>query len=84
MRLNCTPVAGFCRFLLASAAVISVGLSIFATSAVAQDRDHDRDRVFWPGNLVVSRSVYDNNPANVQVGEVLPPNCASTQGGCSA
>ena len=84
MRLNRTPVAGFCRFLLASAAVISVGLSIFATSAVAQDRDHDRDRVFWPGNLVVSRSVYDNNPANVQVGEVLPPNCASTQGGCSA
>jgi hypothetical protein len=34
--------------------------------------------------LVVSRSVYDNNPNNVKVGEILPPNCASTTGGCSA
>lgn len=39
---------------------------------------------FYPGNLVVSRSVYDNNAANVTVGEILPPNCASTQGGCAA
>ena len=39
---------------------------------------------FWPGNLVVSRSVYDNNPNNVQVGQILPPNCAATTGGCSA
>src|SRR6202034_2887465 len=39
---------------------------------------------FFPGNLVVSRSVYDNNPNNVTVGEILPPNCASTQGGCGA
>lgn len=39
--------------------------------------------VFFPGNLVVSRSVYDNNPNNVTVGETLPPNCASTTGGCS-
>src|SRR5689334_4382189 len=38
---------------------------------------------FAPGNLVVSRSVYDNNPSNVQVGEMLPPNCDKTQGGCS-
>jgi hypothetical protein len=39
---------------------------------------------FFPGNLVVTRSYYDNNANNVKVGEVLPPNCASTQGGCSA
>src|SRR5208283_1143379 len=39
--------------------------------------------VFFSGNLVVSRSVYDNNPNNVTVGETLPPNCASTTGGCS-
>jgi hypothetical protein len=32
---------------------------------------------FLPGNLVVSRSVYDNRPANVQVGDALPPNCVS-------
>ena len=39
---------------------------------------------FTPGNLVVSRSVYDGNPANVKVGTILPPNCATTTGGCSA
>jgi hypothetical protein len=33
--------------------------------------------LFLPGNLVVSRSVYDNNPNNVSVGETLPPNCTS-------
>jgi hypothetical protein len=30
----------------------------------------------YPGSLVVSRSVYDNNPDNVTIGEQLPPNCA--------
>jgi hypothetical protein len=38
---------------------------------------------FYPGKLVVSRSVYDNNPNNIQVGTILPPNCASTSGGCA-
>jgi hypothetical protein len=37
-----------------------------------------------PGNLVVSRSVYDNQASNVVVGSILPPNCTSTTGGCSA
>src|SRR6516164_665258 len=32
----------------------------------------------FPGNLVVSRSVYDNNPSNVQVGMTLPPNCTNS------
>ena len=41
-------------------------------------------RVFLPDNLVVSRTVYDNNAGNVIVGTVLPPNCAATTGGCSA
>src|SRR5208282_6887888 len=36
--------------------------------------------IFLPGNLVVSRSVYDNNPNNVTVNEQLPPNC--TSGNC--
>ena len=36
---------------------------------------------FVPGNLVLSTSVYDNNPANVQAGvTVLPPGCTS---GCA-
>jgi hypothetical protein len=37
---------------------------------------------FTPGNLVVSRSVYDNNRRNVQLGQVLPPNCTTPPGGC--
>ncbi len=39
---------------------------------------------FTPGNLVVSRSVYDGNPANVKIGTILPPGCAMTTGGCGA
>ncbi len=39
---------------------------------------------FQPGNLLVSRSVYDDNPNNVAVGQVLPPGCANTTGGCGA
>ena len=43
----------------------------------------DRDFLL-PRNLVVSRSVYDNNPNNLQVGvTVLPPNCVETSGSCS-
>jgi hypothetical protein len=32
---------------------------------------------FAPGNLLVSRSAYDDNPGNVQVGATLPPGCTS-------
>ena len=38
---------------------------------------------FFPGNIVLSRSVYDNNPNNVQVGQALPPNCPPASGGCT-
>ena len=67
-----------------------LGIAFLALSAGAQQQQHNQDRDhqdaphFWPGNLVVSRSVYDNNPANVKVGTILPPNCASTTGGCGA
>ena len=38
----------------------------------------DEDGVqFRPGNLLLSRSVYDNNPANIAVGTQLPPNCVA-------
>jgi hypothetical protein len=60
------------RALLLIAATVPAG----AVAASAQT-------YFSPGNLVVSRSVYDNNPNNVKVGEILPPNCQATQGGCS-
>ena len=43
-----------------------------ATGALADD-----DGIgFRPGNLLISRSVYDNNPTNVVAGTtLLPPNC---------
>ena len=44
-----------------------------ATGALADDDDAG----FRPGNLLISRSVYDNNPANVAVGTALPPNCVA-------
>ena len=37
---------------------------------------------FLPGNLVISRSTYGNDPSAVTVGMTLPPNCASTSVGC--
>jgi hypothetical protein len=66
-------------------AVLSLlGLSTAASLNAQSFFSDDHDPVFFPNNLVVSRSVYDNNPANVKVGTILPPNCASTTGGCSA
>ncbi|HEY6412665.1 MAG TPA: hypothetical protein VIX42_03195 [Edaphobacter sp.] len=69
-----------------SAAIFSLCVLAASIPSNAQDArfDKDRDFFFFPGNLVVSRSVYDNNPNNVKVGTILPPNCASTTGGCSA
>jgi hypothetical protein len=49
-------------------------LSVFRASA------QNGSTYFYPGNLVVSRSVYDNNPDNIQVGTILPPNCTT---GCA-
>src|SRR5260221_521729 len=45
-----------------------------ATGAFADDDDIN----FRPGNLLISRSVYDNNPASVVAGTtLLPPNCVA-------
>jgi len=42
-------------------AAVSFGALFAAVPALAQDFPGERDRFFfWPGNLVVSRSVYDN------------------------
>src|SRR3984893_17964295 len=67
-RLSCRTQAFRCG------AAITVLLSgiVGAASAFADDDDVD----LKPGNLLVSRSVYDNNPANVVAGVTqLPPNC---------
>ena len=62
-------------------ALLPLGISL---AAVAQEPQNGHDAAFQPGNLVVSRSVYDNLSANVQVGSILPPGCAQTTGGCGA
>lgn len=69
-----------------STAILSLGVLAASIPASAQNfhSHNDRDAVFFPGNLVVSRSVYDNKASNVKVGTVLPPGCANTTGGCSA
>jgi hypothetical protein len=45
------------------------------STALADDDDGD----FRPGNLLVSRVVYDNNPNNIVAGvTLLPPNCVGS------
>ena len=58
--------------------VAFVLIALVSASAYAFDQEFF---FFIPGNLVVSRSVYDNNPNNVTVGETLPPGCTS---GCGS
>ena len=73
-----TPSQPFARTLLATFAALSPVL------AAAQNTPANVTNRLYPNNLVVSRSVYDNNPANVTLGEILPPNCPPATGGCSA
>jgi len=61
--------------------LVVIGLVILTGVVVAAAQNGSS--YFEPGNLVVSRSVYDNNPNNVKVGQILPPNCQVTQAGCS-
>lgn len=71
---------------------IGMALAAAFSGVAAADNDSALDRdghfrqghFFIPGNLVVSRSVYDNKASNVVVGTILPPNCAATTGGCGA
>lgn len=66
----------------APVAALAVAAVAFPLSLSAQHRDRDGGQQFYPGNLVVSRSVYDNRASNVTVGQALPPNCPSASGGC--
>src|SRR5690348_17603844 len=59
--------------------VLIVFLTASSLTANAEDK-HGRDdqhKHFIPHNLIISRSVYDNNAANIAVGAVLPPGCVS-------
>jgi len=63
-------------------ALLFVIVSLAALTGVLARTAHGDSAFFLPGNLVVSRSVYDNNSNNVQVGMALPPNCPLASGGC--
>jgi hypothetical protein len=63
-------------------AILSLATLATSNPANAEDRDNTHIR-FFSGNLVVSRSVYDNNASNVTIGAPLPTNCASTVGPCA-
>jgi hypothetical protein len=63
-----------------------IALSLIAVSAgaYAQQIGFGSASPFFPGLLVVSRSVYDNLSSNVQPGTVLPPNCPAATATCGA
>lgn len=67
--------AAFARFRRTSVTSLTVLLTTLPVAA------QEGAEFFVPGNLVVSRSVYDNNADNIAVGTVLPPLCTS---GCAA
>jgi hypothetical protein len=66
------------------AAMAVAVLSVCSASASAQFWGFGNNNRLEPNQLIISRSVYDNNPNNVTVGEILPPNCKYTTGGCGA
>jgi hypothetical protein len=63
--------------LLAACALTALA---FPLCVSAQEFGYHQWPQFYPGNLVVSRSAYDNLASNVTVGEQLPPAC--TPGNC--
>jgi hypothetical protein len=71
------------RPLVKGLAILSAAAIATSIPAVAQDHD-DNGIHFFSGNLIVSRSVYDNNANTVKVGALLPTNCANTVGPCAA
>jgi len=66
------------------AAALAITALAAAAMVYADDAWQNHAFHFWPGNLVVSRSVYDNKAGNVAVGEVLPPSCPAASGACGA
>jgi hypothetical protein len=70
------------RPLVQGLAILSAAAVATSVPAIAQDHE-DNGVHFFRGNLVVSRSVYDNNANNIAVGTQLPPNCAKTVGPCA-
>lgn len=66
-----------CKSPVTALTVFPVLLLLVSSPAHGQDKP-----AFNPGNLVVSRTVYDNRPSNVAIGQILPPDCNPATGGC--
>jgi hypothetical protein len=62
------------RHLIARLVFTAIAATSAACGLSAQQPDFGFPQ-FFPGNLVVSRSVYDNLAGNVTLGEQLPPGC---------
>jgi hypothetical protein len=63
-----------CSFIFQSGLAVTAVLAGVTHTPLALADDDDAD--FRPGNLLVSRVVYDNNPDNIVAGvTLLPPNC---------
>jgi hypothetical protein len=67
-----------------SIALAAVATLAFPLSLSAQDFGFRLPQFpqLFPGNLVLSRSVYDNRASNVSVGEALPPECPPSTDAC--
>ena len=59
-----------------SSLVAALAVSCLAGNQIA--RGDDDDGHLFPGNLLVSRSIYDNKASTIAVGTALPPNCMSS------
>ena len=68
-----------CRILAGSVAALAFAAFALPANLSAQEFGFGFPQFpqFFPGNLVVSRSVYDNLAGNVTVGQQLPPNCST-------
>ena len=62
-----------CRFVISRSLGGALVLSGLAGGAFAGELTFQTN----PGNLLLSRTVYDNKAANVTVGQSLPPNCVA-------
>ena len=62
---------------IAAALAAALAAGIFVTSVAANDDDDFGHFGFFPGTLVLSRSVYVGKASTVTVGQTLPPGCVA-------
>jgi hypothetical protein len=65
------------KTLVSAAIAAALAAGIFVTSVGANDDDDFGRFGFFPGTLVLSRSVYVGNTSTVTVGQTLPPGCVA-------